>query len=733
MRKHSFFTLFLIFSAWPLLANEEESDNSSNTKDVVLDVTTITGSEMEIQRTAGSIHALRLEELENFKYDDIHRVLSQVPGVYVREEDGYGLRPNIGIRGGDSERSKKVVLMEDGVLLGPAPYSATAAYYFPMVTRMTGVEVFKGPSAIEYGPNNIGGAINLQTRPVPMEKESSADLSIGTDAYGKVLVNHGVNIGKWGYVFDIIHLRSDGFKELDGGGDTGFDKTEGMLKLKYEPDFGSEDYHRFELKLGHSEETSDETYLGLRDDDFEENPLRRYGVTQNDIMDWDRQQIVLSHSWDIGAYLSLQTDVYHHSFFRSWAKINGFENAEFQEVLEATIPQSNRFYDVLNGTSDSDGLTRLVYGNNRRKYTSQGVQWNGAWFIGGTLDQTLRFGLRLHRDKINRDHDERNVDFTNGLIVDVPNTLSISSYNNGSSEAASAYLHHEFTWDKLTVTPGIRYEFIDLHFERSVPIQIVADREDSFFLPGLGLSYAIDNTWTAIAGVHKGFSPIIPSNTMNTEEAEESINYEGGFRYQNEKTNGELIAFYNDYSNILGEAAFSTGAGAAALGSQFSGGEVEVYGFELVLQHELENELGTFPFKLNYTYTETKFPNTFLSDFFGYERSGLPAGENFVLAGEPMPYIPEHLLQCSAGWQFDQFRLNFGAKYISDMQERASFARTDDFWNFDFSGSYAWNEEVTTYLKLENILNEQAKVSRRPYGARPNRPFQAFLGAVVDW
>ena len=77
-----------------------------------------------IRRAPGSVHVIGEEALERYKYDDPHATLQLVPGVYVRQEDGFGLRPNIGIRGAISDRSSKLALMEDGVPFGPAPYSA---------------------------------------------------------------------------------------------------------------------------------------------------------------------------------------------------------------------------------------------------------------------------------------------------------------------------------------------------------------------------------------------------------------------------------------------------------------------------------------------------------------------------------------------------------------------------------------------------------------------------------
>src|SRR6187399_302869 len=127
---------------------------------------TIVGT--RVARTPGSAQVIKQGQLERFEYDDPHAVLTQVPGVYVRQEDGVGLRPNIGIRGGNPDRSKKLTLMEDGVLFGPAPYSAPAAYYFPLITRMVGVKVIKGPSAIAFGPQTVGGAIDFITRSIPV-------------------------------------------------------------------------------------------------------------------------------------------------------------------------------------------------------------------------------------------------------------------------------------------------------------------------------------------------------------------------------------------------------------------------------------------------------------------------------------------------------------------------------------------------------------------------------------
>ena len=101
----------------------------------VVESVTIIGSKDDLKDLAGSGAVVSNEDLQKAMDTDIQKILTAVPGIYMRTEEGYGLRPNISIRGTAIERSAKVTIMEDGVLVAPSPYTSSSAYYFPTTGR----------------------------------------------------------------------------------------------------------------------------------------------------------------------------------------------------------------------------------------------------------------------------------------------------------------------------------------------------------------------------------------------------------------------------------------------------------------------------------------------------------------------------------------------------------------------------------------------------------------------
>jgi Fe(3+) dicitrate transport protein len=144
-----------------------------------IDTVTIIGKKVDAADVPGSAHVIDSEELETYLNADILRVLRSVPGVYIQEEEGFGLRPNIGIRGSGLDRSARIALLEDGVLVAPAPYAASSAYYFPTQRRMSAVEILKGPAAVAVGPRTTGGAMNMISTPIPDAMTANLDVRGG--------------------------------------------------------------------------------------------------------------------------------------------------------------------------------------------------------------------------------------------------------------------------------------------------------------------------------------------------------------------------------------------------------------------------------------------------------------------------------------------------------------------------------------------------------------------------
>ena len=699
----------------------------------ILKPVNILGKTEKISRVSGSAHQVKAKELEEQEYDDVHRVLKQVPGVYVRDEEGHGLRPNIGLRGANSDRSAKVTLLEDGVLMAPGPYSAPAAYYFPLTTRLVGVEVFKGPASIQYGPNTLGGAVNLVTRAVPISGHTfGLDTSYGQFESIKAHTYYGYGWSRFGFLVEGARLQTDGFKELDNGGNTGFEKNELMLKLRANNNPNSDLFHQVLLKVGYADERSFETYLGLTQADFNLNPYRRYSASQMGEMDWYRTQIKADYQLSIGDDFDLKLVAYRHDFSRSWEKLNGLASGlGIEEVLAQ--PQNPRYqtaYDLLTGefTPIGDANDYLLIGNNDRSYISQGLQLTGEWRLKKkTWANALRFGVRVHQDEIQRNHTEREFEMNEGVLTEKSSDQLLRK-NQGTTSALSVFLFDQLQLGQnLRLTPGIRLEtfntqLIDTTFDRTQ-----VDGEEFILLPGFGLWYSLSETVGLLAGVHRGFSPLTLGADPST-EPETSLNYEAGIRWSHPWVSGEVIGFLNQYNQLVGTCTQSAGCLAVDLDQQFNAGQAQVYGTEVVLNSEIAFA-SSFKAQaaLTYTWTHGTFSSAFQSGF---------AQWGDVEAGDFLPYVPEHQASLRLNLNWHDFQWGVVGSYVGQMRDVASqnTESTSDQLLIpsqtlvDLQLGYHLSSRSKVYFTIDNVLNQTYITSYRPFGARPSKPFLMRLG-----
>ena len=728
-------TIVIILLGTNFGVSQESSDGKDSTtlktellNEVIVNGNAILGSKFEAKNRTGSANYISTKELQKFSYNDISRILRSVPGVNIYEEDGFGLRPNISLRGTSPERSAKINLMEDGVLIAPAPYSAPAAYYFPTIGRMQAVEILKGSSQVQYGPNTTGGAINMISTQIPDQFMGRATLSAGNFNSKNTQIVVGDSFKNFGFVSEYYNYNSDGFKNIDGGGNTGFDKSDYLAKFRINTDEGAKIYQSLHFKIQFSEETANETYLGLTDTDFNKNPYRRYRASSEDLMDSEHQQYQLTHLLKFSPAFAITTTGYVNKFKRNWYKlddVNLGERVGINNVLSDPDTYAME-YNALLGNTDS---TEDVFGikANNRKYTSKGIQSIARMRWGADWLQSLELGIRYHEDEEDRYQWVDRYGFQNNELIRTTVGIKGADANRiSNAKAIAAHTLYKLNLGRFTLTPGIRYENIVLgriNYGTNDGSRLgtdLSERENQVdvWIPGIGANYTFTDKLSIFGGVHKGFSP--PGNTEG-QDAERSINYELGTRFNYHGIQGEVIGYYNDYQNLLGsDLAASGGTGSL---DQFNAGEVRVSGIEVLLNYNLLNNLSQkfrLPVTFTYTLTDTEFLSSFESDndIFGE-----------VTAGDEMPYIAKNQFNLNFGLMHKKFAVDLGARYIDAFRTQAGTAtiptnlRVDSNFVVDLSGRYFYNDHFTFSANIINLFDTTYAVSRVPAGLRPGHPF----------
>ena len=711
------------------------TDSVHKLTEVVVSSNQMLGSKFEASNRTGSAYYISPSEILKFGYTDINRMLKSVPGVNVYEEDGYGLRPNISLRGTKAERSERISLMEDGVLAAPAPYSAPAAYYFPNAGRMYAIEVLKGSSQVQYGPFTTGGAINMVSTPVPSKFTARLNTSYGSYNTLKSYVSIGNGFKHTGFLVEYLRYQSDGFRKDEPNERTGFKRNDLIAKFLVRTNKDEGINHLLELKFGFANETSDETYLGLSESDFAHRPYFRYAGAQKDNLKTRHTQWVATYLIESGTKLKITTNLYYNYVFRNWYKLNevraGITKAERRSISDVLAdPETNQdYFDIVTGKKNYAGEALMLRANNR-VYHSRGVQSKAEYrtmLWGGYL--TAEMGLRYHADSEDRfQHDDAYAMQDGRMSLFLAGLPGSQSNRITTAHAFSGYWMGKWSKGIVTFNVGMRYEDVELlnrnyttsDLRRTGMVRIETPNHARALLPGVGFNIKLLPELSFIGGIHKGFAP--PSATLD-QKAESSVNIESGLRFTTKKLRCEAIAFVNNYSNMLGSDLAAQG-GQGTL-EQFNVGKAMVNGLELLCAyHPLPRHLGfQLPIQLSYTYTNTKMKNDFVSSAWGS-----------VVYGDEIPYIYKHAFNAQIGLEHKLVEANLGVRYNGDMRTAPGHGRIAEREKIpahlilDATVKGHVSKKLTLTLNAINLTNKKYLVSRHPSGLRAGHPFGIYGG-----
>lgn len=716
------------------LASIPAASYAEQNENTVIETVRIVGSQADARAIAGSVNVITSEELEVFEYTDIHKILSNVPGVNFRPEEGFGLRPNISIRGTYADRSGKITLMEDGVLIAPAPFSASSAYYFPTTGRLAGVEVLKGPAAIANGPYTVGGAINMLSTPIPEDTQGFFNQEVGQHGSMRTHATYGSSKENYGFLVEGHIWESDGFDTIqDETGDTGFRKDDFLAKFRLNSDRGLDIYHELNFKYQWSEESSDQTYVGLSDASFKNNAHERYGMTKYDNMDNDHESMSLNYVLDAGDF-ELSATVYENDFARNWFKVDKIDNKKvygigngINNIIGAANEGNLDAVAILNG--ENSKAVEIKLKNNNRVYESSGIDLKLSW---SSEMHYVTAGYRETEDSEDRMQWYATADWMNGKMGSlVEGAMPGYSSNNRltSADTSAFHISDVITLGNLTVNLGYRSEEWTIVQERYVDTarsaiatdkgypKTLSDSDNSLF--GFGATYDVSDNVSIYGGFHEGFTP-----TSGGADPERADNSEIGVRYASGDTFIDVGYFNTDYQNMFGSCTASGGAsGECEIGDSFNAGEAKISGLELVAETIVESSGMTFPLRLSFTSTDAEFKNTFSSSFWGD-----------VSAGMAIPDLPETQLALSAGFDTGNGWSGTATAYLfggtCSVASCEAGTKVDSYNTLDLTLNREISEKIDLYLTMTNLADNEDIVARAPKnGARAQASRITLIGA----
>jgi len=396
-----------------------------------------------------SIDKVYYEEMRRFDRNNLADAVNLLPGVTLSEA-GARNELMLYLRGFDL---KRVPIYQDGIPIY-VPYDG-----YPDLGRFTTFDlseivVSKGFTSVLYGPNTMGGAINMVSRrPVKeLEVNLGSGYASGNSYHG--FGNIGTNQGKWYLQIGGSYLNQDYFDVSNDFAGTPDQPGDGARRLNsYQTDW------KASAKVGYTPNDTDEYAFSYVNQQAEKG-VPPYAGTSSTVTPrywqwpyWNKESFYFNSKTSILDDSYVKTRLFYDQFENS---LNSYDDATYSTMLKKSSFASN-YDDYTYGGSLETGTLLLPYNSlkaafhfkkdvhreqNAETYPTQRFEDN-IFSVG--VEDTIDFSARCYAIAgVSYDW----IDTIEATNLDT-NTLRLSSFPTGRTSAWNPQLGLFF---KLTET-----------------------------------------------------------------------------------------------------------------------------------------------------------------------------------------------------------------------------------------------------------------------------------------
>ncbi|KDE33596.1 MULTISPECIES: TonB-dependent receptor family protein [Kosakonia] len=458
----------------------------------------------EVKTWAGSRTVISNDQLEKGANRTLDDALQRVPGVKIQDETGTGVLPQIAVRGLYDSRSGRAQILEDGIPLVLAPYGQEGMSLFPVTfSTIDRIDVVRGGAAVQYGPNNVGGVINLISKPIPLKWEN--EIAERATFYGK-----GHNL--WD-----TYLRTGGMLNDDFGLQVEANQVKGSSFREHS------DSKVQNFRVRGLWNINEDTTLNLSYQYYDAHADLAGALST---ADYNRDRRQSTRPWDdYDGHTKRYSAVYNQQL----GSLGFIDNAEFNWMFFGH--ESDRDFHVgmskVAGQNFNPALPADIVQNSPRSFRVWGTEPRISMDINGdNVNQQWIVGGRFVSEKI--DYQVRQRTLATGVTA-------VTRDWDFDNNAWAGYISNAVKLfnDTLTITPGMRYENISEKYTDKKTGQRTST-PDTQWLPGLTVGYQLTSQWFLYADMQKSLRPAQATQIVKGGDVSSELawNYESGVRYK---------------------------------------------------------------------------------------------------------------------------------------------------------------------------------------------------------